>query len=115
MRHTLDGCNAPLRTLRQIGDLRLSIFVFVIATLEIDHGEAWLECSRRNCLQAIAPRAPNQRRRGGELVGHLRRNRAAPDQRVDLQFAFVNVWRGEFGGEGEIGWANCFVGLLCVL
>ena len=50
MRHTLDSCNVPLRTLRQIGDLRLRIFVFVIATFEIDGGEARLKRSRRNSL-----------------------------------------------------------------
>ena len=115
VRHTLNRCNVPLRTLWQVRNLRLGIFVFVIATFEIDGGEARLKRSRRNSFQAITPCAPNEGGGCGELVGHLRRDRAAPDQRVDLQLAFVDVRRGKFGGEGEIGWTNRFVGLLCVL
>ena len=115
MRHALYCGDTPLRTLWQVGNLRFGIFVFVIATFEIHSGEARLKRSRRNSFQAITPCAPNEGGRCGELVGHLRRDRAAPDQRVDLQLAFVDVWRSKFGGEGKIGWSNRFVRLLCVL
>ena len=115
MRHALYCGDAPLGALWQIGNLRFGIFVLVITTFEIDGGEAGLKRSRCNCFETIASCAPDQRGGCRDLVGHLRRDRAAPDQRVHLQFPFVDVWRGEFGGEGKIRWANRFVCLLCVL
>ena len=115
MRNALHSGDTPLRALWKIGNLCFSILVFVVATFEIDGGEARLKRSRRNGFQTIAPCAPDQRGGGRDLVWHLRCNRAPPNQRVHLQLAFVDIWRGEFGGECKIRWANRLVRLLCIL
>ena len=115
MRYRLHRCHRPLRALREIRELCFGVFIFVVLPFQVDGGESGFKGARGVCLESILTNTPEECGGCREFVRHLRCDCAAPDQRVDLQLAVVEIGGNLFWCSMEARGTNRLMRLLRVL